>query len=209
MTDEGTTDVVQTPTDVTGGAQTTETISDESTSDEDNKRGHIDQLVYESRKFKERAQKAEAAQRDSKKKLDSLQATQLQEQGKYKELYESEKNRREGLQKSVLERELENSVKLQAKDAGCVDVNVLYKVGSKELLQFDEDTGQVHGAEAFVEDAKQKFPYLFSLVKPPVINPTAPQGVAQTKGAPSTAEQVKTQDGFKQAMNAAFQKEGS
>jgi hypothetical protein len=207
MTEEGSVNTDQTPTNVAGDVAQPEQEKDPEPSNDD-RDSQLERLLFESKKNKERAQKAEAAHRDSKKKLDSLQATQLQEQGKYKELYEAEKHRYEGLQKSVLERELENSVKLHAKDAGCVDVGVLYKVGSKELLQFDEDTGQVHGAELFVEDAKQKFPYLFSKGKPPVINPAAPQGVAAQKEAPSLAEQLKSKEGFSAALAQAYKNSG-
>lgn len=151
-----------------------------------------ERLLNESKKNKKRALEAE-------KRLEALEKSKLEEQGKYKELYEQYKTQFDELKNQTMRDKVGFEVKQHAAKAGCVDVNSLLKLGNGELMQFDEQTGEILGADLFIEDARKQFPFLFKSQPTPTINPVTPSGapVKQTK----TASQVaKSPEGFKAAL---------
>ncbi|MCH7706712.1 MAG: hypothetical protein IIB33_06660 [Chloroflexi bacterium] len=69
-----------------------------------------------------------------------------------------------------------------ANAAGCVSVDDLMAPGNADLIQFDPKTGEVHGVDMFVNQAKTEKAYLFQQAPTPVINPVRPAGPAIVKG---------------------------
>jgi hypothetical protein len=132
-------------------------------------------LLEESKKWKERAVKAE-------KELEAKSKAEQAEKGQYKDLYEKEQEKFSNLRKSFLKEKINSSVSVVATKHGCVDTDALLRLGNLEHLQFDEDTGMVHGVDTFVEETKKARPFLFNQAKPPTINPTAPGGQSMGSG---------------------------
>lgn len=126
-------------------------------------------VLKESQKYKQRALEAE-------QKLEADQKAQLEEQGRYKELADTYKTRLEELTRREATTSLTTAVQSIASKEGCVDVNALMKLGNSELLQYDSAAGTVEGVELFVQDAKEKVPYLFKAGSTPKINAVTPGG---------------------------------
>ena len=126
-------------------------------------------LLEESRKYKERAQKAEKAIEERERKT-------AEEQGRYKELFEKAEAKLQNYQKLSLQEKIKNAVGAAGQKHGCVDSEALIKLGNHGLIQYDEETLEIHGAEIFVEEAKKAYPYLFKQSSQSVINPVAPGG---------------------------------
>lgn len=133
-----------------------------------------ERLLEESKQWKSRALAAE-------KEKAELEKARLKEKEDFKALYEKEKSERETLFKQVMQEKLKSKVTEVAAKAGCVDVEALIKLGNKELLQFDDSTFELHGAETFIEEAKKSKPYLFSQAKPQTVNPATPGGMEKQK----------------------------
>jgi ribosomal protein L19E len=137
--------------------------------------GSAARLLEESKNWKKRATQAE-------KELEDLKKKEAESQGQFKKLYEEEKKRNEEISKSYIRTQVKMSVDDLAKKAGCVNVEALMKLGNPELLEYNQENGNVYGADLFIEDAKKHHPYLFSAgVKPPTINPATPGGVVPGK----------------------------
>lgn len=130
--------------------------------------------LRESKKWKSRAIQAEKA-------IKEQQAKAAEEQGKFKELYETERKARQELSVKVIKEKINSSVKTFAAKAGCIDTDAVLALGDMSLLQIDEDTNEVFGADTFVEAVKKAKPYLFQAQRPPTINAASPGGVVQAK----------------------------
>lgn len=129
--------------------------------------GSNDRLLSESKKFKARALQAEKELADLKKKAN-------EEQGNFKALYEDLHKKHQGLQGQVVKEKISSAVSKEAVKAGCIDPDALLKLGNRELLQYDEESFAVYGADSFVEDAKKQFAYLFKSENKSAINPLTP-----------------------------------
>lgn len=140
-------------------------------------------LLSESKKNKALAQELKS----KLAKYEVQEKSQLEEQARFKELYEKEKGQRELLLKTVIKEKIKSSVADKALKAGCVSVDDLIKLGNSELLQYDEETLDVHGVDTFVEEAMKSKPYLFKSTKTPTINAATPGGV----GVSSNNKQLK------------------
>ena len=137
-------------------------------------------LLAESKKNKATAQ-------ELKQKLAKYEAAEnaaMAEQQRFKELYEKAEAARQTLFKTVIKEKIKSSVADKALKAGCVDVDGLIKLGNSELLQYDEDSLEVHGVDTFVEEAMKSKPYLFQSAKTPSINPTTPGGTIRSNNKP-------------------------
>lgn len=138
-------------------------------------------LLAESKKHKALAQEMKSRLA----KFEAAEKAALEQQAQFKTLYEQEKAEREKLLKTVVSERIRSTVAEQATKAGCVSVDDLLKLGNRELLQYDESTLEVLGADQFVEDAKKSKPYLFQSAKTQVINPATPgQGMARSTVKP-------------------------
>lgn len=128
-----------------------------------------DRLLKEAKAYKARAQAAEREIELQRKKA-------LEEQGKYKEMYESQSAKYNDLKKGLAREKIKSSVAEVAAKAGCLNVDALLKLGNPEMLSFDEDTLAVEGAQEFVEAAKREHSYLFSSNKTASVNGVTPGG---------------------------------
>ena len=159
------------------GAGSTETNVTETSGADDSTK---DQAAEVNARLLDESKKYKKAYQDTRSKLEELEKSKLQEQQKYKELYEQTEQKYQGLYKSLVKEKIRSSVADKASKAGCLDVDALLKLGNAELLQLDEDTLDVHGADTFVEEAKKAKPYLFQAAKASNINATTPGGVVRT-----------------------------
>jgi len=126
-----------------------------------------ERLLQESKKYKSRAREAE-------KRLKEIETAKLQEQGQYKEMYEDVNNRYTELKNNLVHERKNNAVSSMASKYGCVDHSALLKLGNQDLLVYDDDNNNVDGVEAFVEDARRKYPYLFQNKVKPNLNQNVP-----------------------------------
>lgn len=133
-----------------------------------------DRLLKESKAFKSRALSAE-------RELERIQKASLEEQGKFKEMYEATQQKYESLMKNLVKEKIKSSVSDHASKVGCVNVEALLKLGNPSLLEFDEEQGTVHGSDLFVEEARKQHPYLFNSAKTAAINSASPGGPLKEK----------------------------
>ena len=160
-----------------------------------------ERLLNESKKYKK-------AYQEEKQKREELEKSELQKQAKYKELYEQTEAKYNGLYKSLVKEKVKSTVADKAAKAGCLDVDALLQLGNASLLQVDEETLEVLGADTFVEEAKKSKPYLFQSAKAPTINATTPGGTPLQKKMTlnEMARKPNTDPSKASAWNAAFQK---
>jgi hypothetical protein len=72
-------------------------------------------------------------------------------------------------------------------------VDALLKLGNAELLEFDLDSGEVNGAELFIEDAMKSSPFLFANQKPISVNASTPGGAVAAKKYNKMSEMPKSE----------------
>jgi hypothetical protein len=121
----------------------------------------------ESKKYKKNWQELRLEAEERQKKF-------LEEQGKFKELYEVERKKNDDMFKNFVKTKVQQSVSSVAQKFGCVSVDALLKLGNADYLQYDEATGNVIGVETFVEEAKKTNPFLFSGSVRNNVNPNMP-----------------------------------
>lgn len=126
-------------------------------------------LEDESRKYKRNWHQ-------EKQTNESREKVALEEQGKFKELYEAERSKNDEYYKSIVRTKVEHAIQSQAAKAGCVSTDALIKLGNPDLLQYDETSGTVIGAETYIEEAKKSNPFLFAQRSNVSINPMTPGG---------------------------------
>lgn len=124
-------------------------------------------VLSESKKYKQRAAEAEA-------KIKAIEESQLSEQQQYKQLYERTKQELESTKKAQTELQLKTQLMPKLTAAGCRDVVDAMKLGNPSLLLQDEQAGSLVGIDEYVEDLKQRKPWLFESWKPSSVNPSLP-----------------------------------
>lgn len=126
---------------------------------------------------------------DLKGKEEIRSKQEAEVQGKYKELYESTEEKLKALSTKLLREKVYNAVSSHAAKAGCVDVEAALRLGTTDLLQYDDEKDVVHGADVFVEDLRKNKPWLFQAAKSGVMpNPLAPGGQVQASKQLTAAE---------------------
>lgn len=125
----------------------------------------------------------------AKKELDTQKKQALEEQGKFKELYEKSAADLAAMKKQAMVRDVNFALQKAAEKAGFVKPESILKFGNQELVTYDENTGSVYGIEAFLESAKAEYPMLFGSQKNPVVNPQVPSANPKggTAGKPLSA----------------------
>lgn len=124
-----------------------------------------------------------------KKELDTQKKQALEEQGKFKELYEKSSADLTAMKKQAMVRDVNFALQKAAEKAGFVKPESILKFGNQELITYDENTGAVFGVEAFLESTKAEYPMLFGSQKHPVVNPQVPSANPKvgTAGKPLSA----------------------
>jgi len=140
-----------------------------------------ERLLAESKQYKKKYQ-------ETKARLEEIEKSKLQEQSQYKELWQKSEEKYQGLYKNLVKEKVRTAVANHAQKAGCVDVEDLLKLGNAQLLQVDEESLEVMGADVFVEEARKSKPYLFTVTKAPTINSATPGGVV--KGSQKTIQEM-------------------
>lgn len=150
-------------------------------------------LLQESKSYKQSAQ-------DLKKEKEERERKTAEEQGKYKELYEANKNQLEEFKAQMLRTKVESVVSEAALKAGCVDKDALLRLGNPDLLRFDEERGVVEDVDLFIEDARKNRPYLFGQAKQATINPAVPSAAQVVPKTLSAAEVAKLPEAEKRLI---------
>lgn len=161
-----------------GDATANADAGDTATGNENQEQQTLDQLKSTAARLLAESKKYKADAAKAKKEKDDLLATQAQEQGRYKDLYEKSKVDMETFKKQLKLEKVNGAVKSAAEKAGFVYPEKALKYGNAELLQYNEDSFEVHGVETFLDDLKKDVPQLFQQNKNPVINPATPSGSA-------------------------------
>jgi hypothetical protein len=135
-------------------------------------------LLRESREWKSKYQTLKHEQSEAEKK-------RLESQQEWKALAEKLTEEKRKLEDSYRREKIRSAVHDKALRAGCVNVEDLLKVGNSELLQLDDETQTVQGADLFVEEARRLKPYLFqsskNTGKSSTINSVTPGSVPEKK----------------------------
>lgn len=126
-------------------------------------------LLNESKKYKEQFKTV-------KQELDAFKKTQLQEQGRWKEIAEQKEQELSQFQEAFITEKVNSALSRAAEKSGCVDIDALMKLGDHDLLEFDEESMNIGGVEAFIDNAKQKYSFLFRNGQVPQVNSVRPGG---------------------------------
>jgi hypothetical protein len=178
-------------------AQAIETTTEAVEANAETKESANERLLRESKEWKKKAQ-------EYQKMLKDREEATLKEQNNYKKLYETKTKELETLASKLLndkkQMALSNAAqkwKLKSMD----DVTL----GNKELLQYDSESDQYQGVEAFFEDLKSKKPYLFEQNEPTKALPSRPGG--QIKDVPIEQLPLNEREAvLKQKLAAMFAK---
>lgn len=160
-----------------------------------------ERLLDESKRYKSQS-------REFKEKLDSQQKQTLEEQGKYKELYEGMQQKYQEQEDRRMKLAVKSAVKEHAVKAGCVDPEALLKLSDVSMLQYDPETDTVSGMDLLVDRGKKDFSYLFKSQINPSINPAAPGGASLGTGKLTASEIAKMDPTQRQKLLVEMEKQG-
>lgn len=153
-------------------------------------------LLRESKEWKAKYQQLRHEREDTEKR-------RLESQQEWKALAEKLTTENKSLEESYKREKIRAAVHDRALRAGCLNVEDLLVVGNTGLLQVDDQTHEVQGADLFVEEARRLKPYLFqqkSQGKSSTINSVTPGGVPEKKISSTDVASMKQGDPRK--MNA-------
>lgn len=124
-------------------------------------------VLKESQKYKQMLS-------EYKTKYEEMENTRLKEQDNWKALAEKLQEENSGLKGTLGVLAIKSQLTPKLIEAGCVDVDDALALGSNDLLVHDE--GQISGVEQFLEDLRQRKPYLFTSKIPSSVNTAHPSG---------------------------------
>lgn len=129
-------------------------------------------LLEESKKNKKLAQEWKA-------KAETFEKERLAAQGKEKERADYFEKKYTELKHLTVKSSVKNALTLAAQKAGARDLDAVFALANKELIQYDETSNEVLGADQAVEELKKTKDYLFVPQKAPTINGASPGGVVK------------------------------
>jgi hypothetical protein len=95
-------------------------------------------------------------------------AALLEEQGKFKELYDAEVARRTAYESSIKEREVASTLRSELEKVNALSVDTVMKLVDKSAIEFNDDgTVKVDSLKAVIKSLKQSDPILFGGEKAP------------------------------------------
>lgn len=153
-----------------------------------------ERLLEESKGYKSKYQ-------ETRKTLEEIEKAKLEEQGKYKEMYSKTQEKYDSLLSNLVQERVKSAVSSVASKDGCIDVEALLKLGNTDLLEYDQESNTVHGADLFVEEAKKARPFLFNQKTNPVINAGSPSGSVQKSMTAKDAAKLSKSDWTKVLLN--------
>jgi len=140
----------------------------------------INALLEAKRAANEEAKKLRLKLEELDKAEKAKEAQALQEQGKFKELAEKEKQGRETDKTAFTGHLVALSLKIEAQAAGSVDADAVAALADRSQIKVGDDF-TVTGAKEAVEALKKGKPYLFGEVQDPKIAPPK-TGVPSPRG---------------------------
>lgn len=144
-------------------------------------------LLNESKKYKEQFKTV-------KQELDSYKKQQLEEQGRWQEIAQQKEQELQQFQEAFITEKVNASLSRAAEKSGCIDIDALMKLGDHDLLEFDEETMAIGGVDAFIENAKHKYSFLFRNTQVPQVNSMRPGGPVQEPKAYTAQDIAKIKD---------------
>jgi hypothetical protein len=147
----------------------------------------------ENKSFRKKAATLSEQNEKLQKELETVRTAQMQEQGKYKEMYEAAQKKLQEVEESTKKREAQlaydkvsNQLAASAAAEGCANVTDLIKLATADRLINELDVSQEdysvtpESLKSVLEKARQKYPYLYGRPTPGVRD-----------GIPSTTKQTK------------------
>ncbi len=113
-------------------------------------------------------------------RLEAIEAEKLAEQGKFKELYESEKAAREKERAEMRRRAARADIRSYATSLGAIDPDVADLISLREL-KLDEETGEYTNVQEVVARHRESKPHLYSRA---AANGSQDAGAAGTNSTP-------------------------
>lgn len=162
----------------------------------------VDTLKRASKEAKEarlRLQQERARAAELEAEVHALKQAELEQQGKYKEMYEAQSKQAkefegkfQDLQKKVVLEKVKSSFTMKAKDAGCVDPDALWRLADTSDLDIDDNFKvEPTSLESNIARAKDQFSYMFQK-QAPVIADTTPGTVVPA--APKAISEMNKQE---------------
>ena len=139
-------------------------------SNEDLNKIFEDPRIWEHKRFKELNTDAKAGKK-ALEKLEEMENKSLEEQGKYKELAEKEKQKADDALAKLNQERINNVIMAEATKAGAVDLEAVQKLVDRNVIQVGED-GTITGATEAVKGLLESKPYLINANANPT--PTMP-----------------------------------
>lgn len=121
-------------------------------------------LAYESPRFKALLKESKEYQK-LKKAIEDSERTKLEEQNKFKELYESEKKAREESDAKIRQTRIENAISNEAIKKGITDTDAVLKLSDLSKVTVGED-GSLSNVETVIDELLTARPYLRTVKKP-------------------------------------------
>ena len=154
-------------------------------------RKDLDHALRDVQRYKEQGRQATAQLAEIRKEFDALKTKVAQDGNDYKQLYETEKERRnaaemerDSLKANVGHVERYRAVFPELKKAGLLDAaeNLLENADLSDIELEATTSGRfiAHGVKEFVEAFKAKHPYAFSVRRAPVVNGGGNRGTPST-----------------------------
>jgi len=147
----------------------------------------------ENKKFRKKAATLSEENQKLQKEIENMRSAQMQEQGKYKEMYEATQKKLVEMEEATKKREAQlaydkvsNQLAASAASEGCANVTDLIKLATADRLINELDVSQEdysvtpESLKAVLEKARQKYPYLYGRPTPGVRD-----------GVPGTTKQTK------------------
>lgn len=153
-----------------------------------------DRLLNESKRYKEERNVLKKEAAELRAKLEAREKAEQEQQGKYKELFEKSEARNKEILQKTAKAAIKAKIAEIAVKKGCQSVDALLKLGNAELLEFDIESGDVNGADLYIEDAMKSNPFLFSNGKQISVNASTPGGAVASKKITKLSELSKSDE---------------
>lgn len=162
-------------------------------------------LSAENKKFRQKASKVTDENENLRKQIEAMKTAQMQEQGKYKEMYESTQQKLQALEETTKKKEaalayraVTDQFKASAMREGCGNVEDLIKLATADGLISELEVSQEdysvtpESLKTALEKSRQRYAYLYGRPTP-AVRDGIPTSKTQTKPA-STNLATKTMD---------------
>lgn len=162
-----------------------------------------ERLLRESKKY--RSEAVELKQFKSE-----IEQKQMEEQGKYKEMASMYEKKYKELENQVMVNNVQSHIRKLALDKKAKYPDLVINNINQDMIQYDPQTGEVHGADLAVEDLQKRFPDLFGgEERTPAINPMKPGGAVGASPKLTAADAAKLDKAeFNKLLEAAWKREG-